>query len=270
MIVEVEIPPHPLHRRMQTTHKPSPLYQSTADHPPFPPYSAYSSSYPSASLSTTEYSSVLPSTNGPSATKESSASNGPSTSNRLHPASYDNVSSLPEPVPLPNGKSATQLQATTWNGPPNSVPTPPSTNAPTGTSTPALTLATTPPPPKPSSSTAPNPQSGPSTLMVSQTRNYIVLEAQGATPQEDMKYLFGDHIDWASLKVLPKNHPSSAYFLSISRLSDCFTCYSSVVSPSQFGRLRRVPSQGFLQNTSSQRVAFRSPTRGAIESSADS
>jgi len=118
-----------------------------------------------------------------------------------------------EPIPVPSVKPATQPLATTpWNGPPNSLPTPlSSTTIPsTNTSTPL-----TPPLPKPPSSSTPstttlNHQSGtPSSSLVSQTRNYIVLEAQGATPQEDMEYLFGDHVEWGSLKVLPKNHPSA-------------------------------------------------------------
>lgn len=51
--------------------------------------------------------------------------------------------------------------------------------------------------------------------LVTHSRNYVVLETPGATPSEDYQYLFGDHVDWASLKVLPKNRPSGMLSLLI-------------------------------------------------------
>lgn len=49
--------------------------------------------------------------------------------------------------------------------------------------------------------------------LVTQAKNYVILETPSATPSEDYQYLFGDHVDWENLKVLPKNHPSSIFAL---------------------------------------------------------
>ncbi|KAF8310842.1 YL1-domain-containing protein [Clavulina sp. PMI_390] len=44
--------------------------------------------------------------------------------------------------------------------------------------------------------------------LVTQTKNYVVLHTPDSTPAEDYAYVFGDHVDWGNLKVLPKNRPS--------------------------------------------------------------
>lgn len=56
--------------------------------------------------------------------------------------------------------------------------------------------------PSPSTSSSP---SAPTT--VTQAKNYVILDTPDATPASDYSYLFGDHVDWGTLKVLPKNHP---------------------------------------------------------------
>jgi vacuolar protein sorting-associated protein 72 len=48
-------------------------------------------------------------------------------------------------------------------------------------------------------------------ITVKQARNYIMLDTPKATPAEDMAYLFGSHVNWGSVKVLPRNHPSSMF-----------------------------------------------------------
>ena len=47
--------------------------------------------------------------------------------------------------------------------------------------------------------------------MIMQARNLVILDTPGATPADDMMYLFGNHVDWGELKVLPKIRPSSMF-----------------------------------------------------------
>lgn len=58
--------------------------------------------------------------------------------------------------------------------------------------------------------------------LVTQAKNYVILETPGASPAKDYQYLFGNHVDWGSLKVLPKNHSSGTSILESSQ-----TIYSS-------------------------------------------
>lgn len=43
---------------------------------------------------------------------------------------------------------------------------------------------------------------------VTQAKNYVILETPGVSPSEDYKYLFGGHVDWGNLRVLPKLRPA--------------------------------------------------------------
>ncbi|KAF8330324.1 YL1 nuclear protein-domain-containing protein [Cantharellus anzutake] len=60
----------------------------------------------------------------------------------------------------------------------------------------------------PSADPKPKPKST-NTQTITQTRNLVILDTPGATPSEDMTYLFGSHVDWGELKVLPKVRPSA-------------------------------------------------------------
>jgi len=44
--------------------------------------------------------------------------------------------------------------------------------------------------------------------IVTQAKNYVVLETPAASPAQDYAYLFGDHVDWGNLNVLPKLRPA--------------------------------------------------------------
>lgn len=82
------------------------------------------------------------------------------------------------------------------------------------------------PPSRSGNGTAPQPAK-----YVSQSKNYVILDTPGAKPSEDYQYVFGDHVDWGSLKVLPKNRPSSKYLLpSVSSVAD-FVSLSSQTNP---------------------------------------
>ena len=55
---------------------------------------------------------------------------------------------------------------------------------------------------------SPNISASPSApTIVTQAKNYVILDTPDATPADDYAYLFGDHVNWGTLKVLPKNHP---------------------------------------------------------------
>lgn len=60
---------------------------------------------------------------------------------------------------------------------------------------------------------------------VTQAKNYVILETPGASPAEDYKYLFGDHVDWGNLEVLPKLRPAGEH-----RLPRLFLISSSYVT----------------------------------------
>ena len=59
---------------------------------------------------------------------------------------------------------------------------------------------------------APLPPKQPLPPTVTQARNYVTLDTpKEASPAQDYAYLFGSHVDWGTLNVLPKNHPPRAY-----------------------------------------------------------
>lgn len=192
MVVEIEVPSY----KRPTTYNPSPLGMGIG-----PGAAGLAKNAPISSLPYGSYTPYnrLPAPPGTAA----SASNG-----RLIAAAPPTTTTLP-PAPL---YSSPYYYPSPTKFTPTPIPTT-STTTPSCSSIPATGSR-----PSPSPSSRPNSPITPTnggTKLITQSKNYIVLETPDATPGEDYRYLFGDHVEWNKLKVLPKNHPSCASRLKL-------------------------------------------------------
>ena len=180
---------HPAYRQSSvtssTTYTPPPGWRITGP-PPKPVVTVTLPPPPQTSL-TTALTETLPSTNTMNADTSSSGT----------PADGTTAGKSPD-------ASAPAISLTT--------PAAPTTSSQTKAPTP---LGTTAPHPKPKPKSAPAP-------MITQGRNLVILDTPGATPADDMMYLFGNHVDWGRLEVLPKIRPSSMFAIhAIHMMSVC-------------------------------------------------